>query len=134
MLSNKLNDCVTLSYEEWCAHMNEAAKEVAYEINNYNIGWFKLSSYVMIPLINIKNVALTKARASEGEDVHLINMCKTARKNVRDVVEVSTGKFVEHLVSKIKKMNLRPKEAWDNIKIFRKGCTGHHEDKNVEIL
>ena len=56
-------------------------------------------------------------------------MCKIARKNARDVVEVAKGKFVEHLVSKIKKMKVRPNESWDNIKILRNGHTRNHEDK-----
>ena len=70
-LSNKLNDCVALSYEEWCTYMSEATKEVAYEANDDNNGWFNLSADALIPLINIRNEALTKVRASEGEDAYL---------------------------------------------------------------
>ena len=77
--------------------MNQEAKEVAHEANDDNNGLFKLIADVFIPLINIRNESLAKARASEGEDVHLKSMCKTARKNVRDAVEVAKGKSVEHL-------------------------------------
>ena len=39
--------------------------------------------------------------------------------------------WVKYLVQKNKKINLRPKEAWDNIKILKNGFTTHHVKDKV---
>jgi len=58
-------------------------------------------------------------------------MCRVAKKNVQDAVEMAKSRWASHLAMKISQMRPHPKEAWKAVKDLRAILTGHHSTTDV---
>ena len=110
-LSKKLEDCVTLGYEEYCKYIVEAAKETIRENKEEDMGWFKYSEQTLLLLIRRRNQLLSKAREEPGENKALKQQCQDAKSDVKNAVAMAKGNWVKHMVSKIGDFTLNPKEV-----------------------
>ena len=126
MLSNMVDNCVDLSYQEFNNYIKDVANKVVCDDVEDKKGWFEFSSDILRPLIERRNCLLSRARASKGCDEVLKQQCRDAKSDLKDAVAVAKGRWIEHLVDKISQIKMNPKEAWDNIKFLSNGFGGHH--------
>ena len=129
ILSNMVDNCVGLSYQEFNNYIKDVANKVVRDDVEDKEGWFEFSSDVLRPLIERRNCLLARARASEGCDEDLKQQCRDAKSDLKDAVAVAKGRWIEHLVDKISQIKMNPKEAWDNIKFLSNGFSGHYAVK-----
>ena len=109
-------------------------KEVLFDEKEADPGWFELNEEFLRPLLSQRNELLFQARNSVGEDMLLKRKCVDARRNARDAVLLSKGRWVREVASRVHEMNFFPKEGWKAIKTLRDGHNSHHVDHEPIIF
>ena len=80
--------------EDFCSDIVSAGKEVLFDEKEADPEWFELNKVFLRPLLSQRNELLCQARNSEGEDTLLKRKCVDARRNARDPVFLSKGRWV----------------------------------------
>ena len=134
-LNSKLNciveNCVDIGYEEFGKYMKNIAKEVALEDRDVTKGWFEHSKEFLKLTIKERNDLLYKVKINGRVDEFLKQKCRDAHSNMKNIVEVAKGKWVEYLMNNIKNININPKKAQEKIKLLAQGYKGDHTQKNA---
>jgi len=70
-LSNVVNNCVDLGYEEFRRYMKDVAKDVALEEVDAIKGWFEYNRDFLMPILKERNKLLYESKMCDGEDEYL---------------------------------------------------------------
>jgi len=124
-LSNVVDNCIDLGYEEFGRYMKDVVKDVVLEEVDATKGWFEYNRDFLMPILKERNKLLHKLKICDEEDEYLKQKCRDARSNVKNTINVAKGKWIEHLVDDIVDINMNLRRAWENIKKLAKRFTGH---------
>ena len=133
-LKYKVDNCADLGHDEFCKHTFDSAKDFACEKHEEKKGWFYHSNDLLAPLIKERNRMLCQSKLKDGCDEVLKGYCKRLRLELCHAVIIVKKNWISSIVDKVSEMRQSPKTAWDNIKLLKKGCAGHHAQINTMKL